>query len=360
MFKQLLSVLAVAAVCAPVAAAASDESAPETLLTAPGLRLPGSFIGTLPCADCEGISHHLDLWPDRTYHMRRTWLGGDEPLARDEIGRWFADPVDGTIILHGAAEMPLFWDIEGPDEVRMRDISGNRIESSLNYSLTRAEAFDPVELQNLFMSGTFRYMADAASFSECLSGRSYPVAMEGGYLALERAYLEADLPPAAPLYTTIEGGILERPSMEGPPRRHVVVARVGSTDPTGACVTPTVDIPLENTFWRIVSLGDATLTPQPDGQEPYLLLRQAEDETRFAATVGCNRFMGGYTLADDALTLGPAATTMMACPPPLDSYERQLAEVLGAARSHLQDGAALTLLDGQGAVLGVFEAAYYQ
>jgi len=42
----------------------------------------------------------------------------------------------------------------------------------------------------------FRYLADAAQFEECLTGRSYPVAMEGDYLALERAYLA--LPKASP------------------------------------------------------------------------------------------------------------------------------------------------------------------
>ncbi|MGD8511510.1 MAG: YbaY family lipoprotein, partial [Gammaproteobacteria bacterium] len=38
------------------------------------LRLPATFRGTLPCADCPGVSHHLDLWPDRVFHLRREWL----------------------------------------------------------------------------------------------------------------------------------------------------------------------------------------------------------------------------------------------------------------------------------------------
>ncbi|PTE18405.1 copper resistance protein NlpE N-terminal domain-containing protein [Phaeovulum veldkampii] len=41
-----------------------------------GLRLPASFTGTLPCADCEGIRHHLDLWPDQSFALRLEWLGG--------------------------------------------------------------------------------------------------------------------------------------------------------------------------------------------------------------------------------------------------------------------------------------------
>jgi uncharacterized lipoprotein NlpE involved in copper resistance len=62
----------------------------------------------------------------------------------------------------------------------------------------------------------FRYMADAARFEDCLTGRSYPVAMEGDYLRLERAYTEAaKSEPGAPLMARFEGNITHRPAMEG-------------------------------------------------------------------------------------------------------------------------------------------------
>jgi copper homeostasis protein (lipoprotein) len=35
----------------------------------------------------------------------------------------------------------------------------------------------------------FSYMADAAGFRDCRNGLSFPVAMEGAYIDLERAYL---------------------------------------------------------------------------------------------------------------------------------------------------------------------------
>ena len=39
-----------------------------------GLQLPASFLGVLPCADCPGVKHHLDLWPDNVFHLHREWL----------------------------------------------------------------------------------------------------------------------------------------------------------------------------------------------------------------------------------------------------------------------------------------------
>ena len=55
-----------------------------------GLRLPASFAGDLPCADCEALRYRLNLWPDQVFHLRRTWEGKD--VRRDSIGRWSVDP----------------------------------------------------------------------------------------------------------------------------------------------------------------------------------------------------------------------------------------------------------------------------
>jgi copper homeostasis protein (lipoprotein) len=42
-----------------------------SVIGAHGLRLPSTFRGDLPCADCEAIRYHLDLWPDQAFHLRR-------------------------------------------------------------------------------------------------------------------------------------------------------------------------------------------------------------------------------------------------------------------------------------------------
>jgi len=86
------------------------------------------------------------------------------------------------------------------------------------------------------MRGRFTYMADAAIFEDCATGRAHPVAMEGGYLDAERAYL-ADRPePGAPLLVTFDGRIEPRPPMEG----HglidtIVIDRFGATHPGEDC-----------------------------------------------------------------------------------------------------------------------------
>ncbi|MEM6896979.1 MAG: META domain-containing protein [Pseudomonadota bacterium] len=360
MLKTLLFAMATLLVIPSVGhAQGSDADAPR--LSANGLLLPGSFTGTLPCADCEGISHHLDLWADGTYQMRREWLGRETAVARDELGIWAADPVEGTIVLFGASEQPLIWDVEGPEELRLRDIEGQRIESNLNYSVAREDAFAPVKLESLFMSGLFTYMADAARFKECLTGRSYPVAMEGEYLTLERTYLEAGLEAAAPLYVTIEGGILSRPAMEGPDRPHIVIGRLASTQAGTECAPARGAPALENTYWQVVTLQGEDVGAATTDREPYLVLRDAQEESaRFSATIGCNQFVGSYAVTGERLTFGPAAATMMACLQPFNVLERRLAEVLAETRSQRREGDTLMLLDEEGAVLADLRAVYYR
>lgn len=53
--------------------------------------------------------------------------------------------------------------------------------------------------------GAFRYVADAATFTECSSGKQWPVAMMADYPAVERNYPEFRSAPAAPLVVTFDG-----------------------------------------------------------------------------------------------------------------------------------------------------------
>jgi copper homeostasis protein (lipoprotein) len=192
----------------------TQETTPGKAVIAPaGLKLPATFKGTLPCADCEGIRYHLDLWPDGVFHLRQTYLG--TPLVADDRGRWHRDPSRAAILLYGRSEKPIQFEVKGPYMIRLLDQQGLTIRSSLPYELTSDGTLTPTDL-SLTLNGMFRYMADAARFEDCLTGRSYPVAMEGDYLRLERAYTEtAKLEPGAPLMARFEGNITRRPAMEG-------------------------------------------------------------------------------------------------------------------------------------------------
>ena len=188
-----------------------------------GLRLPATFKGTLPCADCEGIRYHLDLWPDGVFHLRQTYLGKSRFV--DDRGRWDTDPSRTVISLHGSREILRQFEVKDPHTIRLLDQQGRPIQSSLPYELTSNGSLTPTDL-SLELRGFFRYLADAARFEDCLTGRSYPISMEGDYILLERAYLETPKPESgAPLMASFEGDIIGRPAMEGRVLTQKVVVR---------------------------------------------------------------------------------------------------------------------------------------
>lgn len=325
-----------------------------------GLRLPATFRGTLPCADCEGIRHHLDLWPEQYYHMRREWLGGDDKtLRRDEVGRWYADPARNAIVLYGASEMPLFWQIQGADRLRQMDMAGDPIEFDLDYTLSSEGTLDQTELEGVFLLGMMTFLADAAVFQECHSGVRYPIVQDGDYLALERAYLEAQSEPGAPVKVHVEGGLALRPAMEGLARTSLIVDRFIKVLPGEACDQARSSPSLTDTYWRIDTLMGAPVRPQENPREPHIVL-QSGPESRYRATVGCNQIIGRYDTQGDTLTFAGGASTMMACPQPLDALERQLRDILDQTAQVRLEGQTMALLDETGAPIAALTAVYFR
>lgn len=84
--------------------------------------------------------------------------------------------------------------------------------------------------------------------------------------------------------------------------------------------------------WALAAFG----TPE-SGEAPLAdteITMSLTAEGRVAGTDGCNRYMGGCTLADDSLSFGPLASTMKACPEPvMDQSERYLRGLEGTARA---------------------------
>jgi heat shock protein HslJ len=74
------------------------------------------------------------------------------------------------------------------------------------------------------------------------------------------------------------------------------------------------------------------------------------EEGRVFGAGSCNRFMGGYTVSGDGLSLqmSQMASTMMACPEPLMQQEGAFLGALGAVKSYSVAGSTLTLTTADG------------
>ena len=325
--------------------AAADPIAPL------GLVLPASFTGELPCADCVGVRTWLNLWPDQVFSLRRTWRGTDE--TRDVIGRWSVDTARRALVLWDGEDRIEFT-AEAPDRLRLlarEPVPGVPPE---RYELTGMPGVTPLDLK-LPVRGMVSILAETAHITECLTGRDYPLAKDADFETLEAAYLAAGVAQGAPLMASFEGEIAQRPRPGGDGTETVVVVgRFNGVWPEETCERAMSGRSLMSTPWRIVRLGKTDIKAGAGVTAPRLLLE--EGEGRFSATVGCNRLMGKFTRDGDKLTFGPAASTMMACPPPLDDWERQLTGALAATTSWRVNGEALELLDATGMQIALFQA----
>ena len=328
--------------------------------------LPASFAGRIPCADCPGIDVRLNLFPDGSYFQSMTYLERD--FTYDDIGRWDARPsLNGTdqnvIELRGEGEQPTLIGISGDgDAVQLLDAEGREITSGMNYTLRRTPEFERIE-PRLTMSGMYRYMADAALFTECRIGLRFPVSMEADNIALETGYLAVREEPGEEVLVTLEATIALRPAMEGDALEPALVpdrfieARPGATSRDAETGRHEVGAgeaaPIEDITWRLVSLHGAGVSAPIAERAPSLML-DADDRHASGAT-GCNLFGGSYTLSGDELSFGMLVSTRMYCDGVMDQ-EADFTRALESTRGWQLENGVLLLTDADGEVLARFEA----
>jgi copper homeostasis protein (lipoprotein) len=195
-----------------------------------------------------------------------------------------------TLIVSGGKQSSERFAVKSSDVLRKLDLQGREITSNLNYDLRRTSAFERIE-PRLAMRGKFRYMADAPTFAECQSGQRWPVSMEGEYKALEGAYLNTRRQAGEELLATIEGQVVMRPNADG-----------------GA---PFATAPLQETYWKLMRLGDKPVILAEKQREPSLIFRSQQN--RVTGFGGCNNLTGAYKLSGDQITFMRVAATRRAC-----------------------------------------------
>lgn len=194
--------------------------------------LTGSYVGILPCADCPGLELRLDLFADGAFHERSVYR--ERARSTDRVGRWTLQG-DTLELRYGHGELRRF--SYGRGWLTLLDSDGRPIASQLNYTLNRSSLLSPIE-PRVTLEGHFSYFADSAQLEDCATGRRMPVAMEGGYLQLERAWSRSGAKPQQPLPVRVEARIAERVNMEGPKRPTVIVERVVQTGTRVSCTQP--------------------------------------------------------------------------------------------------------------------------
>jgi heat shock protein HslJ len=114
----------------------------------------------------------------------------------------------------------------------------------------------------------------------------------------------------------------------------------------GACTTTaSTTSSFAGTNWRVTAI-DGQATPQTDSYR-----MQFEADGQAGARFGCNHIGGSYTVAANVMTMTNVTQTLMGCPEPAATHEREGTAVLQQPMQIAwASDTQVTLSNGQGSI----------
>jgi heat shock protein HslJ len=206
-----------------------------------------------------------------------------------------------------------------------------------------------------FKSGMFKYMADAAVFTDCSTKKSFPVAFEGDYISLEKAYLKTIQEAGKAIKVNVEGEIVLRNGMDGKVDiPTLVVKKFINIIPKEVCQNSKSEANLENTYWKLTLLNNQAIPhTKVNTREAYVILSQGN----IKGNSSCNGLGGTYKLDGNKISFSDKGfmTTRMFCK---GSVEVEFLKALKQMYKYKLKGEYLEVFDKEDIRLARFESVY--
>jgi len=123
--------------------------------------------------------------------------------------------------------------------------------------------------------------------------------------------------------------------------------RLAGTRGEGPAAAPPA---IDGATWRLTQLPGKDASALASSSRPLTVRFEGG---RISGFSGCNRFMGGYTLDRDRVTIGPLAGSMMACGEQATALEQAVQGGLAGTHRFAVAGDTLTLTSDSGAVIAL-------
>lgn len=212
------------------------------------------------------------------------------------------------------------------------------------------------------MQGLYKYMADAALFKECLTGKYYPVAFEADNVALEKAYLKDTNGSGDFLKVEIKGKIVKRPKMDGEGKEDtLLVERFIRTEEKKDCSAQHEDVPIINNYWKLILLNGESVNTRENEREAHILLKTGFNGVgELKMVTSCGTVMGSYKIEDQNIEIKfkeKAPSEEKTCKN--KETEDKFTDALTSAKYWKTEGETLKLLDETDVVLAEFKAIFF-
>lgn len=314
-----------------------------------------TYSGTIPCADCRSRNLTVTLFDNKTFRLKRVSIGvqGGGNKIEYDLGKWSRK--GNRLVLNNGERWPLQFRYVTENQIRMLDQRGNEIVSKLDYSLKKTPFVDILS-GPMKLNGMFFYMADAFTFRECKTGKTYPLVFQSPDASVEKQYLALRPGAGKPVLATLKGRfVMQKPEPGASPREHIVVQKFKSFWPGGTCKNPgKPSVTLGGTYWRVISITGSPGVLDGARKMPNLVLSLYGNNIK--GFTGCNSLMGEYTKNAATLSFSRLATTRMACPGKSGTVEQIFLTALKKTAGWKITGKTLELFDKRNRLLMRFKA----
>ena len=144
-------------------------------------------------------------------------------------------------------------------------------------------------------------------------------------------------------------------------KRILAAALLAALTTLGACslvrppsaVTSAAAVPLFDTHWRLVRLGDEPVDNPAGERDAHIILTSTNNS--ISGNLGCNRMFGHYALENDLLKFDGLGGTKMFCEAKM-KLEESFSNALMSTLRWKITGRSLEFMDETGKAVATFEA----
>ena len=293
-----------------------------------------TFSGTLPCADCPGISYQINLFRDGRFEARQ------EYLERNKVaivkGIWLLEK-RSLHLVNQQQTLPAFHFVTN-SQLSMLDLAGKPITSNVNYQLKREAEFKKLDTRQA-MLGLYQLQNNEASFISCSTGESLQVANTQYHLPVMRQYQQDERYNGKAVIATLVGrrGQDEQSNT-------LFIDKFEQFWPGAICPAQSTPGIMQGIVWRAEKLTNSYVPQQ-------LNVRVIFDQNqRLYGFAGCNNFNGSYSQRSNQLNVQPLVSTRKFCADS-SALEQQFTQSLQSADRAEVNGDKLQLFKNNQLIL---------